>query len=440
MTTKKHLDRLLVRKGLTDWVHIGIPADVRHAFAGKVNHVETTGTGDRREARIVRDRIEFAVKQAIHSVRMTGQRPAQTLDTTDYARRAREAFKVASGSAEVGEWSERDLITMDASDKADTLPQAAQKPYADTWQGREPVGTYTDQFIKEQALADSTSSSMRSALKLFAAWCDAEGLTIPDIDRKVAGRYATAELIPLVRVTAAKRLSTITAYWNWLIAKGHYEGNEPWTNQLPKAKGKQGVAQEKERPFTTEELSKLLYGHSGVTGEALVKQVMLVSVLSGCRIGEVVTLTVAAVQNGAIDLRKSKTAHGVRVIPMSDRLQALIAPLIQGKAMTDSLFDTSGYAKPTDAVCKVIARHRVKVGVDDKADGKRRSLTNAHSLRRSFVQFARDAHHDVETIADVVGHDTGKKSMTFGTYTSGASVEQKLAVVADVALRVPLEA
>lgn len=48
---------------------------------------------------------------------------------------------------------------------------------------------------------------------------------------------------------------------------------------------------------------------------------------------------------------------------------------------------------------------------------------------------ARHAGYPESTIADMVGHDTGqKKTMTFGVYTHGASLEQKKECVAGVFL------
>lgn len=45
---------------------------------------------------------------------------------------------------------------------------------------------------------------------------------------------------------------------------------------------------------------------------------------------------------------------------------------------------------------------------------------------RTFIAEARHAGFPESTIADIVGHDTGqKKTMTFGVYTHGASLEQK---------------
>jgi len=62
----------------------------------------------------------------------------------------------------------------------------------------------------------------------------------------------------------------------------------------------------------------------------------------------------------------------------------------------------------------------VKVAV--KIEGKRRSLTNFHSLRRWFITKAEQAGQPETIIAAVVGHK--RDGMTLGVYSAGPSGDQ----------------
>ena len=79
---------------------------------------------------------------------------------------------------------------------------------------------------------------------------------------------------------------------------------------------------------------------------------------------------------------------------------------------------------PTRVFGKRFARYREALGVDDRRDGRRRSLVNFHSFRRWFVTEAEQAGQPESTIAAVVGHSEGRRSITFGVYSGGPSEGQ----------------
>ena len=91
---------------------------------------------------------------------------------------------------------------------------------------------------------------------------------------------------------------------------------------------------------------------------------------------------------------------------------------------------------PGDTFGKRFRRYRMKVGLDDRRDDKRRSFVSFHSARRWFTTQARHAGHPKDTNAEIVGHRPDTKDMTFGVYTKGASEEQRRACVESV--RLPL--
>ena len=85
-------------------------------------------------------------------------------------------------------------------------------------------------------------------------------------------------------------------------------------------------------------------------------------------------------------------------------------------------------------VSKRFVTYRRALGVDERVDGKRRSLVNFHSFRRWFITKAEQADIPPHIIASVVGHETGREGVTLGTYSGGPSIEQRRACVEAVKL------
>lgn len=112
-------------------------------------------------------------------------------------------------------------------------------------------------------------------------------------------------------------------------------------------------------------------------------------------------------------------------------------PQISANRRDDWLFhELQNERDPGDTFGKRFARFREYLGVDDKREGKRRSLVNFHSFRRWFVTEAERASQPVSTIAAVVGHSEGREGMTFGVYSAGPSEDQRRTCVAAVKLPV----
>jgi integrase len=73
-----------------------------------------------------------------------------------------------------------------------------------------------------------------------------------------------------------------------------------------------------------------------------------------------------------------------------------------------------------------------KVGSSVEVEGKRRSLTNFHSLRRWFFTKAEQTGQPETIIAAVVGHK--RQGMTLGGYSAGPALDQLRACVEAVGL------
>lgn len=133
-----------------------------------------------------------------------------------------------------------------------------------------------------------------------------------------------------------------------------------------------------------------------------------------------------------------KTDAAVRDVPMHSALVPIFAKLTKDKKSTDPVFTELAFLDtPSDTFGKRFKRYREAAGVDDKAEGKRRSLVNFHSARRWFAQQARHNGHPLETLQEVLGHVAdGRDRVTLG-YTGQASEKQRRDLVESVRLPGP---
>lgn len=106
--------------------------------------------------------------------------------------------------------------------------------------------------------------------------------------------------------------------------RGHVEDN-PWTGQRLSERRNGGP--EKEREFTDAEVTRLLTAPypEGMQFRERLHDAMRIAALSGMRIEELARLTVADCAGGLFDIRKAKTAAGIRKVP----IYADLAPIVE---------------------------------------------------------------------------------------------------------------
>jgi integrase len=273
--------------------------------------------------------------------------------------------------------------------------------------------------------------------------------TIEAFDRRRAGEFISRCFIQksVPHKTTGKFISALSSYWRWLEYRGHIprSTDNPWLRQpLPRPKqNRGGRSRQKEREFTDDELMTLLDPKASA-GDPMLGDFMHIAALSGMRIDEIANLKAEDVKLNAatktVSIEEAKTEAGVRTVPIHPELEGIIKSRLNGKAPGDWLFDELPEYPPESMsersmiVSKRFVTYRRRLGVDERVEGKRRSLVNFHSFRRWFITKAEQAGVPTSTIAVVVGHETGREGMTLGVYSGGPSLEQRHACVEAVKL------
>lgn len=454
--------RYLDLRGLKYWFKRDIPAAVRIHFGGKSAYLVNLETGDIRAAMTRRDELKRETDKLFQDARV-GRFSAANVDSIQslaeiWAKEAEEAerdprgwtAKITGRKLALVEDHETDsphgFIMEEAERIEQTHGEEGRDRFLNLVQGRVDVAHHVDAYMREVRLAANTKRERKSLILRFADWAKLQGKSLPEINRALAGRYFSEVIAPLHPQTAKKHIGSVKLYWDFLIARGHIAGSNPWEGQRLPDRGRRVERGDErdERAFTEAEIKTLLCSPYPPRMQERFKQqlhdVMRIAALTGMRVGEIVTLWVeecpiAEDDAGYFDIRQGKTAAAARRVPMHSDLLEIVKRRSKGKGPQDWLFDELADERdPGDTFGKRFRQYRLKLGVNDQQPGKRRSLVNFHSFRRWFITEAERAGVPESTISSVVGHEEGRKSITFGTYSEGPAWQQMRACVDAVGL------
>ncbi len=300
-----------------------------------------------------------------------------------------------------------------------------------------PIELYRADYLSQLRVKARTRADDERAIAFLTDWCRANGVpaTLQAITRKIAMRFVDAVNSAdngRTPVTMKKYFSRLSIYWQWLLQREHVELN-PW--QGIKRPTDRSPHDEKERPFTHEEMTALL---NGSASEAM-HDLMRIAALTGARLDAIVSLTVRDCQDGLFLFKPQKKEPAPRAVPIHSSLEGIITARLAGKSEGDDLFpewpppkSSTSLRERSFKASNAFTAYRRSVGVDASVDGKRRSLVNFHSFRRWFITEAERAGQPEHIIAAVVGHK--RQGMTLGRYSSGPAIAQARECVESVRL------
>lgn len=302
---------------------------------------------------------------------------------------------------------------------------------------RLPIGGELERYLAERRLKPRYASRTNRAVKALGTWSRerAGGDDLRRIDRREAGLFVDQLIATgITAATANSLVSSLSSYWDWMERRGIAKSN-PWTRQ--NRKPPEIEAERSVRPFTDEEAAALLCGDANRT----LHDLMRVAALSGMRINEIANLRVGDVEGEVMQIRASKTAAGVRRVPVHPSLVTVINRRSASKPPEAFLFDElkAPASRPAERSAKASERftaYRRSLGIDERGDGQRNSSVNFHSWRHWFITHALHAGQPTEIVAAVVGHQSERNAVTLRTYNStGPALDQLRAVV--LAVRLP---
>lgn len=301
------------------------------------------------------------------------------------------------------------------------------------------IDHFHSQYMAQLTVKPRTKGDDERAIKLLKRWC-AEREVEPFLQsfpsKKLAVRFVDdlRTLEPkLSPVTLNKYINRLSRYWQWL-EKREEVPLDVWRGL---ALATPSVAHdERERPFTKDEMVTLL---SGETSQAM-HDLMRIAALTGCRLDPIVCLRVRDCRDdGVFVFKPQKKERTERLCPIHSDLAEIVERRTKGKALDAPFFPEWPGPRNLDSkrersfkTSNQFTAYARSIGVREELEGRRRSLVNFHSFRRWFITEAERASQPESLIAAVVGHK--RQGMTLGVYSAGPLVEQARVCVEAVRL------
>ena len=244
-------------------------------------------------------------RQSIESARTKDKADAELVDVDDEAiYRGPWNYPSAADDAETALGARYDeIVRSDGRQKAGAFATIA------TARGT-PIALMVDDWLAEKPMKPRQKLDYRRAVTKVEVWALTRKLggTVEGFTKRNAGEYKTSAFVRagVNWRTANKDISVLSGYWKWLLTQGVVRENVWQGMMLPKLKPDEGA---EKRPYSDEELVKLLAGHA--PSEAL-KDAMRIAALSGMRVEEICSLKVGDIKGDLVNLRGTKTAAAHR--------------------------------------------------------------------------------------------------------------------------------
>lgn len=280
-------------------------------------------------------------------------------------------------------------------------------------------------FREAAGLPAKTVDQQESKLKKLSAYLQTEGAPLT---HEIVGAWLKS--LGLSSKTQIQYLLAGSTFWKWAMKNDalwqkDYSGvaNPFVDHEMPVLRGKAKV-ESKRLPFSTEDVERV-YAEARSEGLDVLADLIQIAARTGLRIEEACQLRTESVITvegiSCFDIADSKTAAGIRQVPIHPNLQPVIERLSQDS--TDGfLIVSSGrnkYGIRSDSLSKAFGRLKTSMGFNGRHV--------FHSLRMTAITRMLRADVPGPTVADIVGHETGL--VTFDVYHGGASPQQKLEAI-----------
>lgn len=421
-----------IEKRLNTWYALlTIPPDARPAL-GKLRFCKSTRTSDKVKAQVVAVLYVAQWKAEIAKVRKTLPDPhAELLE--NLRREYLQALETDSRDDDDGpnfpSLEIRDII------EAETLkikdPAAASHAYKVATGVIVPLGPLVAEWKGSLRMAQKTIDQQhRDVLKMADHFLVIEALTPQSIKvwiDKLIGEGVTA--------SSFERIGNgCRSLWSYLQQSGARSMVDPDPFVGPfKLAQRIAVKNSTNRTgssYTPEQLAAL-YSGAIVRNDSPLVNLIALGAYTGARIEELCELTRETVKDGVFHINKSKTKAGIRECPVHPTIVPLVARMLAESKDGYLVPSTSNnqYQNRSHALSLRFGRLKTSMGFGPEH--------TFHNIRNTLITSMHRAGVDELFATDIVGHD--RKTMTYGLYSSGSAMKQKLEAISTVAYPAPLD-
>lgn len=253
----------------------------------------------------------------------------------------------------------------------------------------------------EKNLSPHTTRNYLSDIRQFQVFAGERGVgTVESVDQEMVRAYLTHLFMKKVkRVTIARKLSSLKAFFKYLLREGHVVSNPAEAIQTPKRETYLPAFLSVDETFSL--LDQAFTGDmSGLRNRAILETLYS----SGIRAAELSGLNVGDVNRASSLVKVRGKGKRERIVPLgAPAMEALARYLDQrfpdGWNNGKPLFvNPSGGRLTTRTVARIVDRYTRNAGI-----GKRIS---PHALRHSFATHLLDAGADLRSIQELLGHES----------------------------------
>ncbi|WP_336346970.1 tyrosine-type recombinase/integrase [Pseudomonas monsensis] len=281
------------------------------------------------------------------------------------------------------------------------------------------------QHREARNVATKTIDQQQSKLEKLSAYLTKEGKPL-DFDAV----SAWLDSLKLASKTLTQYLLAGNVFWKWAMKHDNRwredfkDKANPFENhELPQTRGKERADRQR-KDFQPKEIAEL-HAAALAADHTTLADLILLGAYTGARIEELCQLRVDHLiePDGieSFDIVDSKTAAGIRVVPVHPALSRIVERLKEESK--------DGFLIPSDSKNK----YGIRSDALSKAFGRLKEAQGYgaqhvfHSIRKTVITQLVRAEVQGTLIAELVGHETG--TVTFDVYSQGASTAQKLAAI-----------
>lgn len=290
------------------------------------------------------------------------------------------------------------------------------------------------QYREARNVATKTIDQQQSKLEKLSAYLTKEG---KPLDFDTVSEWLDS--LKLASKTLTQYLLAGNVFWKWAMKhdtrwREDFKGkaNPFEAHELPQTRGKERADRQR-KDFQPKEIAEL-HAAALAADHTTLADLILLGAYTGARIEELCQLRVEHLIEpdgiASFDIVDSKTAAGIRVVPVHPALTRIVERL-----KNDS---KDGFLIPSDSRNK----YGIRSDALSKAFGRLKEAHGYgaqhvfHSIRKTVITQLHRASVQGPLIAELVGHETG--TVTFDVYSQGASSTQKLEAISKLNLPSPV--
>jgi len=411
----------LIRQGSTWSVKVPIPADLQAIFDKKA-FKKSLGTSEKSVAIARSGPLIVQFKAEIEAAR---GKPTEHLDR--YLQQTQATLRAAQRNSDThpdaiaglqDELQDRLLAAQGVRD-VDQLDTAATaetvRAYKVTTGQLTPFEGPLEDYMASRKVEPKTAAKDRHAVAKFAS----RVATVQEVDRQSVRDFVTWLSVEegLKNRTIKDNLSTLRVYWKWLADQSLAPEDRlnPFADVTLPPENRKDAAERVRLPFTPKDIRRL---HTAIfEGRSeMMKATFMLAIYTGCRIEELTSLEAVNVTADTLEVVRAKTTAGNRIIPIHDAIKPLVAELKdRGHKYLLPDLEANKIGARAPAMSKQFGKVKTKLGFD--------SRYVFHSIRATVSTQMERAGVAEGIAADILGHN--KKTMSYGLYSGGASLEQK---------------